>query len=82
MAHFSKALAIALMAVFLAGCPDGAGITCMTLKKYSADFQGKAEAEYAMIEKQAPHITQMIDDYGVNRDAIRECLARQKKARK
>lgn len=82
MAIFSKPIAVGLMAILLAGCPKGYGITCPTLKQYSAEFQAKALAEIDMIEKNAPNVVTMFNDYGVTRDAIRKCIALQKADRK
>lgn len=82
MASFSKPLVIGLMAIMLAGCPKGYGITCPTLKQYSPEFQDKALEEINIIEKTAPHVVKMFNDYGVTRDAIRTCIARQKAERK
>jgi len=79
---FTQALCVAVMAVALAGCPKGYGITCPTIKKYSDEFIARAETQYAMIEKQAPDVITMIDDYGVERDAIRKCIALQMADRK
>lgn len=63
------------MAIMLAGCPKGYGITCPTLKQYSDEFMARAEAQYTMVEKTSPDLVKMIDDYGVERDAIRKCIA-------
>lgn len=35
----------------------------------------RAEAQYTMVEKTSPDLVKMIDDYGVERDAIRKCIA-------
>lgn len=70
---------IIAMALALAGCAHGAAITCgPPLKQYSKEFQAKAADEYEAIEPSAPHITQMVDDYGLERTAIRACLKRRK----
>lgn len=81
MATF-KLLAVIPLAVLLGGCPEGAGITCPTLRNYSPEFQKKVAAEIDMIEANAPSVVIMLNDYGVTRKAIRTCLAIQKKARK
>lgn len=75
-----KVLLVLALAPFLlaAKCERGSSITCPPLKQYSAQFQAAAAAEYEKVELQAPHLMQMIDDYGVTRDAIRACLKRRK----
>lgn len=72
---------LALAPFLMAGlteCDPKAAITCPPLKQYSKAFQAAAAAEYEAVEKTAPHLVQMIDDYGVSRDAIRACLKRRK----
>lgn len=69
-------LALIALAAVLAACKPGAVITCPPLKGYSAEFQAAAAAEYEAVEKIAPHLVQMVDDYGVSRRAIRACLKR------
>jgi len=81
MAAFKCLAAAACLALALAGCKPGAAITCPTLKVYSESFKAAASAELDMIEAKAPHIVQMINDYGVERDAIRKCLKLRKKSR-
>jgi hypothetical protein len=66
----------ALLAV--TACKPGAVVTCPSLKQYSAAFQKEAAREYALVEKMAPHLMQMVDDYGVERSAIRACIKRRK----
>lgn len=77
-----RILAILAIGILLAGCPEGAGITCPTPKNYSREFMAKVEAEMTMIEEKAPSVMVMLSDYGVERRAIRKCLELQKKARK
>lgn len=69
-------LVAALPLLMAAKCERGAAITCPALKPYSREFQAAAEAEYAAVEKTAPHLVQMIDDYGVSRAVVRACLKR------
>lgn len=69
----------ALPLLMAAKCERGAVVTCPPLKGYSAAFQAAAAAEYEMVEKTAPHLVQMIDDYGVSRSAIRACIKRRTK---
>lgn len=77
-----KVIAVGFMALALAGCPKNGGtITCPSLKQYSTSFLKEAEQELGMIERNAPNIVKMLNDYGVQRDAIRKCLALQKKFR-
>jgi len=66
------------LVLLLSGCATGGAITCPTLKKYSTEFQAKAASEQILINNDAPHIVQMLNDYGVERDAIRECQRRRK----
>ena len=68
-------LALVLM---IAACKQGGAITCPTLKGYSPAFLAAATRELDGLDRIAPHVAQMLNDYGVERDAIRECLRRQK----
>lgn len=77
-----KFVFLLLMTMMLFGCKEGAGITCPTVRGYSASFLAATEKEVGMIEQTAPHVVRMLNDYGVERDAIRECLKRQKASRK
>lgn len=76
MTKMMKALIIMSLTLPLmaAKCSPGGYITCPTLKQYSQSFLSKAADEIEMIEKDAPNVTQMINDYGVERDAIRKCI--------
>lgn len=69
---------LAFIGVVAVGCKPGAVITCPPMKQYSKQFQEQAAREYELVLKIAPHLTQMIDDYGVERDAIRACLKRKR----
>lgn len=74
-----KWLIVAALPVLMAGtCDPKAAITCPPLKQYSKEFQAAAAREYAAIEAAAPHLVQMVDDYGVSRAAIRACLKKRK----
>ena len=78
----TKLLALALLVpLLLAGCKPGGAITCPKLKVYSQTFLDKAERELGEIERTAPTVTQMVNDYGVTREAIRKCLSLQRKMR-
>lgn len=71
-------IALAFVLLFaLTGCRAGGAITCPTVRVYSPAFLKATSAELDMIEKNAPHVVQMLNDYGVERDAIRKCLALQ-----
>lgn len=74
-----RATFLAVLALALGGCPEGASITCPTLKEYSAAFLAKAERELDAIERIAPSVVEIVNDYGVDRDAIRKCIALRKK---
>lgn len=78
----SKAVSVALLSVLLGGCPQGGAITCPTFVKYSKAFLQQANVELEMIEAKAPNVVQLVNDYGVERDAIRKCIALRAKARK
>jgi len=78
----SRIAAVICLAVLLGGCPKGAGITCPTLRQYSPEFMSRVSEQIEMIEAKAPDVVEMLNDYGVERDAIRKCLALQKKPRK
>ncbi len=69
------------MALSLAACKQGGAITCPTLRGYSPVFMAAAARELEDMDRIAPHVAQMLNDYGVERDAIRVCLKRQKAAR-
>jgi hypothetical protein len=60
------------LAVFLAGCPRGAAITCPPLVQY--DKKTQAEALKELMQINAPTLERMLNDYGLTRDAIRKCL--------
>lgn len=40
-----------------------------------------AEKEYVAVEKAAPHLVRLVDDYGIQRDVIRACIAKQAQAK-
>lgn len=61
---------------------DGAAITCPTLREYSPDFLKAAAQEMRQIELTAPHVVILINDTGVDRDAIRKCIELRGKAKK
>jgi len=67
-------LAIALLSLLLAGCKPGGAITCPTLRGYSPAFLAATAKEIGVIEQTAPHVVKMLNDYGVERDAIRTCI--------
>ena len=72
-------MVLSLLPVLMAGqCSPGARVTCPSLKQYSPEFQAAAGAELQMILDKAPHVVEMINDFGVTRNAIRACI----KARK
>lgn len=73
-----RAAIVIALATSLAACKPGGAITCPTIRGYSAAFQAAAARELDTIDKTAPHLAQMISDYGVERDAIRECIKRRK----
>lgn len=73
-----RILGLAAIAVLVAGCPKSGGIACPPLKQYSKEFQAAAAREYEAVEASAPHLVQMVDDYGLSRAAIRACLKRRK----
>lgn len=72
---------VAGLAVGLAKC-DGAAITCPTLREYSNEFLKAAAQEMKTIHSTAPHVATLVDDYGVDRDAIRKCIELRGKAKK
>ena len=67
-----------ILVLLLAACKQGAAITCPTFRGYSPAFMAAAARELEALDRSAPHVAQMLNDYGVERDAIRECLRRQK----
>lgn len=74
-----SAILVALV-LLLAACKQGGAITCPTLKGYSPAFLADSARELEGLDRNAPHVAQMLNDYGVERDSIRECLKRQKAA--
>lgn len=76
-----RAPLVLAMALVLAACNQGGAITCPTLKGYSSAFLSATAREFEGLDRIAPHITQMLNDYGVERDAVRECLRLQKRAK-
>jgi hypothetical protein len=72
---------LAALLLLLAACKQGGAITCPTLRGYSPAFMAAAARELEGLDRSAPHLVQMFNDYGVERDAIRECLRRQKVAK-
>lgn len=72
-----------LALLLLAGCAThGAGITCPTLRQYSQSFLAQSSSEFKAVKATSPHLVTMINDYGVERDAIRKCQGLRKKSRK
>lgn len=69
-----RGLTFIVLALLLAGCNQGGAITCPTLKGYSSAFMKSAARELDGLDQTTPHLVQMLNDYGVERDAIRECL--------
>lgn len=65
-------------ALLLTACEQGGAITCPTLRGYSPAFMAAAAHEFEGLVHNAPHVVQMLNDYGVERDAIRECLRRKR----
>ena len=76
-----RGILIIALALLLSACNEGGAITCPTLKGYSASFMSAAARELEGLDRTAPHLAQMLNDYGVERDAIRECIGRQKLSR-
>lgn len=79
MVH-SRLVAIALIAVALAGC-NTAGLVCgPPLKHYTVADMQRAKRQYtaAVARGDSEMILRLVDDYGIERDAIRACLKRRK----
>ncbi len=70
---------LVVLVLLLAACKQGGAVTCPTLRGYSPAFMAAAAREIESLGRSTPHVAQMLSDYGVERDAIRECLRRQKK---
>lgn len=66
------------IAVMGAKCQESA-ITCPNLKAYSKEQQARALAQYELVERQAPDLIIMVNDYIDLRSAIRKCIARRDK---
>lgn len=73
-----RSVILVAILVLLAACKQGGAITCPTLRGYSPAFIAAAARELEGLDRGAPHVEQMLNDYGVERDAIRECLKRQR----
>lgn len=70
-----KMLAVVLL---LAGCAMAPKVepvvnSCPPVKAYSQEFLDAAADELDSIASSAPHIAQMITDYGAERRALRTC---------
>ena len=65
----------ALMALLLlsACAPAPVVSACPPVKPYSAEFQSQAAAELEAIKYTAPHVAEMITDYGTERAMLRAC---------
>ncbi len=59
--------------MLLAGCQTVPSNSCGVLYTYSTDFQRQAAVELKEIQAGAPHVAQLMDDYGKTRDTIRAC---------
>ena len=66
---------IALALMPLAACGTVHSEACGVLFSYSPDFQKQAatELDYLRGTGQAPHVVQLVQDYGTTRDTIRAC---------
>ena len=69
-----------MLVLLLVACKQGGAITCPTLRGYSPAFMTAAARELEGLDRKEPHVAQMLNDYGVERDAIRERLRRQKRS--
>lgn len=82
MVTFSTVAIALAVTLGLSTCQQGAAITCPTLKQYSKTFLQEAGRQLDLIEATAPNIVIMVNDYGVERDAIRKCIQLRVKSRK
>ena len=73
-----RSVMLVALVLLLAARKQGGAITCPTLRGYSPAFMAAAARELEALDRNTPHVVQMLNDYGVERDAIRECLKRQK----
>lgn len=63
-----------LVLLLLSACaPAPAVNACPPVKPYSAEFQLVAAAELEAIKSTAPHVAEMITDYGAERAMLRAC---------
>jgi hypothetical protein len=76
-----RSVMLVALLLLLAACKQGGAITCPTLRGYSPAFMAAAARELEGLSRSAPHVAQMLNDYGVERDAIRECLQRKRAVR-
>lgn len=64
------------LALPLAGRNQGGAIKFPRLKRYLSAFMMSAADELVAAEKISAHLVQLLNGYGVERDATRECLKR------
>jgi hypothetical protein len=81
----SKKIAILLVTgLALMSCkPDTQTVVkyvCVPLIPYSKDFQAALDREVAQLE--APYLFQILNDYGITRDAIRKCINKRDSVKK
>lgn len=70
---------ILLLPLLMAGqCSPGSRVTCPALKNYPAEFQAEVAKELRIIIDTSPHVVEMLNDYGVTRNAIRACIDKRK----
>jgi len=65
-------------ALLVAGCAMAPKVepvvsSCPPVRQYSQDFLNAAADELTEIRDRAPHVAQMITDYGAERKALKAC---------
>jgi hypothetical protein len=78
MARIRTLCVLMALGALLAACKHSEKVVCPPLLTYSTDFLMALDREVASLD--APYLFQIMNDYGVKRDAIRKCIkARGKK---
>jgi hypothetical protein len=49
---------------------------CPPLQNYSTAFKAELTKEFAEVVERYPHVAQVVRDYDITRDDIRDCLNR------
>jgi hypothetical protein len=68
---------VALLPTLLVGCKTVVSSrVCPPLQNYSTAFKAELTKEFAEVVERYPHVAQVVRDYDITRDDIRDCLNR------